>query len=215
MKKRLNIFCLLIILILSAEVGYMCGIFCRGVVDGFNEGMNAPAGTELSTGETVSLSVLPLGSSPENAFKATDKETGKTYEVWPATFMMKKNFETSTSVTVINILTSLIIFAASIIALVAFIKFIIGVNHNQVFTLKSVKRLRLMGWMFLAACAAKFISSLIDTQIIANHFLPHGYVLNYADIVPFDALIFAIFTFIIAEAFTIGIKLKEDQDLTI
>lgn len=215
MKKRLNILCTVLMIILFAEVGYMAGVFCRGVVDGYTTAMKAPKGQEFTAGETHTISVFPSETSHANSFKGTDKKTGKTYEIWPQTFQIQGSLQEGSGLQALKMLGELAVFAGVIIALVTFIRFVIGVNRNEVFSPKAVKRLRTMGWMFLLVAAGNIITNLITVQAVKEHFLPDGYYIQYSQVIPFDALIFALFTFIIAEAFTIGIRMKEEQELTI
>lgn len=177
--------------------------------------MENPEKKEVLSTEMVSLSVLPVEMSHDNAFKATDKKTGKTYEVWPVHFMMADTFDRGVTARILAGVAGLALVAAGIAAIVVFICFIIGINRNEVFMLKTVRRLRTMGWMFVIMCVGQFVDNLVDANVLSAHFMQSGYIINYTDFIPFDALIFAFFVFIMAEAFTIGIRMKEEQDLTV
>lgn len=215
MKKKLNIFCVVMFIILAAEACSLLGVFFHGVINGYTAAMNEPQQKEILSKETISLSVLPVDMSHDNSFKATDKVTGKTYEVWPIHLMMIDDFERGIAARTINVLAGLALVAAGIASIVIFIRFIIGINRDEVFTFKTVRRLRFMGWMFLIMCIGQFADNIVDANVVSAHFMQSGYMVNYTDFIPFDALIFAVFVFIIAEVFTIGIRMKEEQDLTV
>lgn len=93
---------------------------------------------------------------------------------------------------------------AALVSFISFIRFILNVNRNQVFVWENVNLLRLTacGLMILALVAAGDElytgCSLVD---VYEHF--------------FDAFIFGVFNLIISEVFAIGLKLQEEQDLTI
>lgn len=93
---------------------------------------------------------------------------------------------------------------AAFVSFICFIRFILNVNRNKVFVWENVNLLRLAacGLMILAVVAAgdEFYTgcSLVE---VYDHF--------------FDAFIFGVFNLIISEVFAIGLKLQEEQDLTI
>lgn len=93
---------------------------------------------------------------------------------------------------------------ATIVSFISFIRFILNVNRNKVFVWENVNLLRLTacGLMVLAviaACDELYAGrSFVD---VYDHF--------------FDAFLFGVFNMIISEVFAIGLKLKEEQDLTI
>ena len=93
---------------------------------------------------------------------------------------------------------------AALVSFISFIRFILNVNRNKVFVWENVNLLRLTacGLMILAVVATcdELYSgcSFVD---VYEHF--------------FDAFLFGVFNLIIAEVFAVGLKLKEEQDLTI
>jgi len=93
---------------------------------------------------------------------------------------------------------------AALVSFISFIRFILNVNRNKVFVWENVNLLRLTacGLMVLALVAAGDElytgCSLVE---VYDHF--------------FDAFIFGVFNLIVAEVFAIGLKLQEEQDLTI
>ena len=96
------------------------------------------------------------------------------------------------------------VIAAAIVSFVCFLRFILNVNQNNVLTGENVNLLRLTG-----------VGLLINTVFVLCFTLWEGE--NFA--VAFDEtiglMIFSVFNLIVAEAFAIGLKLKEEQDLTI
>ena len=89
-------------------------------------------------------------------------------------------------------------------SLIAFVRFILNVNRNKVFVWENVPLLRWTGWGLLAA-----------TLMIAIHDLLEHIPLDRIYNNTIDDFIFSVFCLIMAEVFMIGLKLKEEQDLTI
>ena len=93
---------------------------------------------------------------------------------------------------------------AGLVSFLSFIRFILNVNRNKVFVWENVNLLRLTAW-----------ASIIPLLVFAWGQLYDGssFVEVYNDF--FDAFLFGVFNLIVAEVFAIGLKLQEDQDLTI
>ena len=104
----------------------------------------------------------------------------------------------------IGSLFAFVVIVAAIVSFVCFLRFILNVNQNNVLTGENVNLLRLTG-----------VGLLINTVFVLCFTLWGGE--NFA--VAFDKaiglMIFSVFNLIVAEAFAIGLKLKEEQDLTI
>lgn len=99
-----------------------------------------------------------------------------------------------------------IIFAvvAALVSFVCLIRFILNVNRKEVFVWENVNLLRLTGCglMIFAVVATG------DELITGSSFVE---VYDHA----FDVFLFGVFTLIMAEVFAIGLKLQEEQELTI
>ena len=104
----------------------------------------------------------------------------------------------------IGFLFGIAVILAAIVSFVCFLRFILNVNQNSVLTGENVNLLRFTG-----------IGLLIITVLVLCFSVWEGE--NFA--VAFDEtiglMIFSVFNLIVAEAFAIGLKLKEEQDLTI
>ena len=85
-----------------------------------------------------------------------------------------------------------------------FVRFILNVNHGEVFTWANVDLLRTVGWCIAVATVVMFAIMSPDIDNLWE---------LWADAI--GVVIEGIFILIMAEAFAIGMKLKEDQELTI
>jgi hypothetical protein len=87
---------------------------------------------------------------------------------------------------------------------IAFVRFILNVNRDKVFVLENIPLLRWTGWGIL-------IPTLIfNTYDLIEH-VPAEKIYNRI----MDDITFSLFCLIVAEVFAIGLKLQEEQDLTI
>ena len=83
-------------------------------------------------------------------------------------------------------------------------RFVLNVNRDKVFVWENVPLLRWTGWGLL-----------ISTVIIAVHDLVERIPADRIYNENMDDIIFSVFCLMMAEVFVIGLKLKEEQDLTI
>ena len=159
MKKKLNLFCVLILVLKVAQI---------------------VIGNVLSFGENA------------KAFNQGWEEGGKAdagFEFWGGFAI---------------VMLGLACLFLIIRSLIAFVRFILNVNRNKVFVWENVPLLRWTGWGLLAA-----------TLMIAIHDLLEHIQLDRIYNNTIDDFIFSVFCLIMAEVFMIGLKLKEEQDLTI
>lgn len=93
---------------------------------------------------------------------------------------------------------------AALVAFLSFVRFILNVNRNKVFVWENVNLLRLTASGLIivavvATCDELYTGcSLVE---VYDHF--------------FGAFLFGVFNLIVSEVFAIGLKLQEEQDLTI
>lgn len=215
MKKKLNILCLLMFIILAADVACALGVVFKATADAFTAAGENPEMMKDEGSDFVTVSLLPVDLTGQSAFKNTDSATGKTCEAWPTNIVVAGEFDHGLAYYLPTGLSTVAVTVSGIIAIISFVRFIISVNRNEVFTRKTVGHLRKVGWMFIIMCAGEIIGDIPNMAIAASHIHLNGYFVNYADIMPFKELIFAVFTLIMAEAFSIGVRMKEEQELTI
>lgn len=154
MKKRLNVFCVLMLLLMASQVVMTFVTGADAFMEGYNAGQNA---------------------GPVNTWAH-----------------------------LLEFIAEMFAIVAALVSFISFIRVILNVNRNKVFVWENVNLLRLTacGLMILAMVAAGDElytgCSLVE---VYDHF--------------FDAFIFGVFNLIISEVFAVGLKLKEEQELTI
>lgn len=99
---------------------------------------------------------------------------------------------------------SVLVVGFGCVSFVCFVRFVLNVNRDEVFTWENVGLLRWsgIGVVVTALCntAVDLGNSLSVAQSLYNHV---------------EFLIFGVFCLIMAEVFGVGLKLREEQDLTI
>ncbi len=98
----------------------------------------------------------------------------------------------------------LVTVGAFILSFACFVRFILNVNHNEVFVWGNVWCLRITALGLSLGVLGVSVFPIIEGTNIIEAFEEDMAI-----------LIFAVFNMIVAEAFAIGLKLKEEQDLTI
>ena len=105
---------------------------------------------------------------------------------------------------IIVYLYGFVVIAAAIVSFVCFLRFILNVNQNNVLSGENVNLLRLTGVGLLIITVFSLCSTLWEGENLAVALDKN-----------IGLMIFSVFNMIVAEAFAIGLKLKEEQDLTI
>lgn len=156
MKKKLNFLCVLMLLLMVAQV---VTTFVMGA-DAFAEGYRAGASDGVSKIAT-----------------------------WTG---------------FLDMLLCFVVVIAAIVSFACFFRFILNVNQNEVFVWDNVLMLRLTG-----------IGLLVTVFAVSAEELLNGGSITAACDEYISILIFCVLNLIIAEVFAIGLKLKQEQDLTI
>ena len=112
--------------------------------------------------------------------------------------------EPSTFLGALGMLIAVICVIVYIYTFACYVRFILNVNHGEVFTWANVDLLRTVGWCLVVPTVIIFAIMSPDLDNLWD---------SWADAI--SIVIDGIFILIMAEAFAIGMKLKEEQELTI
>lgn len=230
MKKRLNILCAVVLLLMGwsvLETGYYMVI---GVTTGFKAGWEYakqqeenPQAAKTPEMETIGqlqymehVRLSPLTLDMEH-WLADSVYNAKTQQYVPAMYaelMVSVPREESAAMKAITSLLGLLALVVSIWALVLFIKWVVAVNRSDIFNWRNVRRLRLMGILLLANCGLSWLVDYFTKVELEQVFALSGYELT-AGSMSLSVLLLGLCSLIVAEVFAIGLKMKEEQDLTI
>lgn len=214
MKKRLNILCVLVILILLVTVS----------IHGYYSGVGAKLGFESAQKmhekerKNLSANMHAIGLIPtSDNFLSDSIYNEKTGEYIPVSFT-QAIVGIDAGFRPLQFISALLVFSAMgalVVVLVFFFKFVIAVNRSEIFVWINVTRLRWIGGLLILV----FVSNLlpvIEANLYVNHLLKlKGYSVYFSEMVSVTSLLLGVLAYIIAEVFAIGIKMKEEQELTI
>lgn len=183
MKRRLNILCLVVMLVLSYSVleqGYYIFLGAK---------MGAQTGLELG-------------------------KKGSDIAAY-SSLMVSVDSHDSVGKVVAKYLLIYLHLGFSLWAVVLFIRLIISINKSDIFNWRNVRRLRRLGMALVVSFCCTFASSYLDFIGIDTVFSLHGYELSLSELVSTTTLVLGLCSLIVGEVFAIGLKMKEEQDLTI
>ena len=211
MKKKLNLLCAMIFAVLLLSVSENIYSMVWGAIEG------GKAGMENKAGEINNLH--PLMLLPDNLSSTSDsiynEMTGKNVPIWQIQSMVTVDTDAPGWLALINTLLSFILIIFGIKAVLQFIKFIRNINRSDIFCWANVKLLRKLGTSLLITFAATLTSTYMHTWQLSQVLKIPGYSYNWLNPFSHSSLLLGVLAFVIAEVFAIGLKMKEEQDLTI
>lgn len=184
----------------------------QDVVDGFqgfHDGYRA-AGDSTEFNSHFDLSVRPTDTLVPDTLQSISTGTEAPY--WATRIEAYSDIESSVVQTV-GLIIAVPLGLFGIYAIYCFIRLMVSVLHGSVFTRKNVRRMRIFVYSTLLYGVLFELMRYISYLNMAAHIDIPGYEVVYGGLkyawLPY--LLLALFT----EVFAIGVKLKEEQDLTI
>ena len=103
-----------------------------------------------------------------------------------------------------------------VLLLVQFIRFIININRGNIFDSKNVTRLRRFAWYLISISVLKCAAGLIEDYMLSKLDLHiDGYSLSSYWEMPWDTMLLGLLALLMAQVWSYGLQLKEEQSLTI
>lgn len=220
MKTKLNILCTLIfVAIIVSFVNYcynnyreMTWSFMRGVEQGYES-------TQV-TKKTDPKEYRYLDIEPLNISRFTDSIYNDKTQQWVP--MQYKKIVIEENVTTLGGwemfgcgLMVVFISVSFLCQMFAFVFLMISLNNNVIFDWKNVFKLRFIGYAMLVSFVANAIFTYIHYTDVLTHVSIPGYMLKNFDMWNFSLLLPGLGVLLIAEIFAVGLRLKEEQDLTV
>lgn len=222
MKRRLNILCVIVVLVLSYSVFESGYYFAVGVKAGVDAGAESTVSAENQK-ELINMKYISL--LPEQLSKVGDsglfqdsvynEKSGEYVPVSFSSMMVSVDTKSTTLEQIASSLLNLLHIAICIWAIVLFVRLVISINKSDIFNWKNVRRLRLLGTALIISFCTALLPAYLTFRGVGKVFSVHGYNLDLSDMVNTTTLVLGISTLIVAEVFAIGLKMKEEQDLTI
>lgn len=214
MKTRLNLLCICVLLglLLSTSMNISMGVqtFSAAYEAGYES---------VKQGRTEMPNYKMVCTLPSNILEQTGTVTNiknsSQASIIPFVSLIEvPKGDSEWSVTISGI-CFLVMITAGIFCLVQFFKLIRNINRGDIFSWKNVKYLRKLGWALILLFLCTF-----STIVIGNHEAAQVLELKgceYSNIFAFSdpSFILGFISLLVAEVFAKGLKLKEEQDLTI
>lgn len=216
MKKRLNLFCLCVIAAFLLSVSGNVQMIVRIFINGFEIGMKAAE-------EGGEMPVLPaykqIHTMPTDLMEVTGTVTnlkdGSQLAIKPLVSLVECPSMPTSSAALWEAMAALVVIVGFIYTTVYFCKLIVQINRNIVFDWTNVKYLRRIGWGLIAIFFCAFVSVWITnyqlSQVVALKGTEFNLLLAFSD----PTFILGFIALLAAEVFALGLRLKEENDLTI
>jgi len=215
MKKRLNVLCIVVIIVLSYSFFTGLYYFSLGVCAGLDMAKETQKSKQI-----MNMSITRVKLMPKSSLVFTDSlynlKSHTKVPVMHSELEVKLNSSTcNIGTTITSALLSLSYMIAIVFSFYYFIKVISSINKSIIFDWKNVKRLRFLGTALLLSFLIDSIICVLELYKIKNTIEFAGYNIDGLDLLQTTNLILGLVSFIVAEIFAIALKMKEEQDLTI
>lgn len=214
MKRRVNIICTLIFLAISFSLISSFVNSLSAMKAGFVEGQNM-AEQEKDHDSSAFLTLAPTDESeyPDSLYNNVTQRWmpashSTTLVRIPVSDVNKQHW----------VITGLLatVFTVSILTfLIVFLRIIIAINKSVIFDWSNVRKLRIAGACllvsFISGCLTQYLMIASYSKIID---IP-GYIISQRDTFDSSFLIWGLISLLVAEVFAVGLRLQEDQELTI
>lgn len=218
MKRRLNILCVLVMLVLGYSVFQSVYYAVSAVVYSAELGFKSGLNNDMRKIEEIS-EMRPVALFPTNLTNLKDS----VYNEKSGTFVPVINSQLNVSVKVepnawlklTSMLGAFLDIFASIAAVVLFTGFIVSINRSRIFEWRNVRRLRWLGAMLIFSFLCSAVPVFVAFYELSGVLEIPGYSLTTYGLVSILTLVLGLMSLIVAEVFAIGLKMKEEQELTI
>lgn len=221
MKRRLNILCLMVIFVLSysvLEAGYFFFIGAKLGVESVAEKEDTHAlWQKLMHMKYISLESHSFTMKGGELFSDSvyNEKTGKYVPASYSSMVVSIDDHPALWEQIASKLLTFLQIGVYIWAIVLFVRLIISINKSDIFNWKNVRRLRRLGLALIISFCCSFSVAYITLYNVGEVFSLRGYTLELSGILGGTMLVLGLCSLIVGEVFAIGLKMKEEQDLTI
>ena len=215
MKTKLNLFCVCVLIALLLSTSTTVSIMFHSFTSAFKAGYESvEKGTDIHISDYKMICTLPTDLL-EKTGSVTNVRTGEQASIIPIISMVEAPTKENDTFHALNRIASFISVIAGIFCLLQFFYLIRNINRGDIFSWKNVKFLRKLGWalilLFICTLATIVIGNYEASQVLQLNGCEFSYTFAFSD----ATLILGFISLLVAEVFAIGLKMKEEQDLTI
>lgn len=222
MKRRLNILCLIVMLVLSYSLLETAYYFAIGVKSGVGAAMDGATGGDEELADLKGLNYITLlsdGMSMAGGELMCDsvynEKSGTYVPAAYAALMVSVETKGAALHAVLQVVLSFVQVGVLLWAVVLFVRLIVATNQGHIFCWKNVRRLRRLGVALMMGYGCSLLSTWMRYRDLGEVFSLKGYNLVLGDAVDITLLVLGLCALIVGEVFNIGLRMKEEQDLTI
>lgn len=216
MKKRLNLICLGIVLAVLVSMSFLFSTFYYGFKAGIDAYEQGAAGVEKLDVTYKMIGTMPTDVITNETATAINEKDGSTVSILPFISMIGiPNEKADATDSIFFSLLDWMVIICCIYAIVQFVKMIRNIHRNIIFDWANVKRLRRLGLSLILCFCCSLVTFAINnhlvSQVISLKDCDFSIAFQFSDptlLIGFTSLLFA-------EIFAIGLRLKEENDLTI
>ena len=213
MKKRLNLLCACVLIGLLLSTSTVISLMVQAVSAGFKAGYESVE-KELNISDYKIVCTMPSDLFAETG-SVTNLKNSSQASIKPIISLIEAPTTGSSLSRTANGITTLISVLASIFCLIQFFYLIRNINRGDIFSWKNVKFLRKLGVSLILLFICSFTTIMIGNYEAAQVLELKG--CEYFNIFAFSepTFILGFIALLVAEVFAVGLKMKEEQDLTI
>lgn len=218
MKKRLNVLCLLVVLVLGYSIFesiYQVSVVMQA---SYKAGYNAGKNRDMSDLNNIA-NMKPIALMPDAFPFFTDsilnEKTGEYVPVMHSQMIVSVKTKPNIVQSLAMTFSSFINVFAILTAIVIFILLIVSINKSNIFNWKNVRRLRWLGGALILSFICSVIPMCLTSSMLSDVFSIKGYSLHLSEFISITNLVLGLSALLVAEVFAIGLRMKEEQDLTI
>lgn len=216
MKKRLNLICLGIVLAVLVSMSFLFSTFYYGFKAGIDAYEQGAAGVEKLDVTYKMIGTMPTDVITNETATVINEKDGSTVSILPFISMIGvPNEKADATDSIFLSLLDWMVMICCIYAIVQFVKMIRNIHRNIIFDWANVKRLRRLGLSLILCFCCSLVTFAINnhlvSQVISLKDCDFSIAFQFSDptlLIGFTSLLFA-------EIFAIGLRLKEENDLTI
>lgn len=216
MKKRLDLICLGIVLAVLVSMSFLFSTFYYGFKAGIDAYKQGAAGVEKLDVTYKMIGTMPTDVITNETATAINEKDGSTVSILPFISMIGiPNEKADATDSIFLSLLDWMVIICCIYAIVQFVKMIRNIHRNIIFDWANVKRLRRLGLSLILCFCCSLVTFAINnhlvSQVISLKDCDFSIAFQFSDptlLIGFTSLLFA-------EIFAIGLRLKEENDLTI
>lgn len=215
MKKRLNLLCACVLIGLLLSTSTVISLMVQAVSAGFKAGYESvEKGKEFNISDYKIVCTIPSDLFAETG-SVTNLKNSSQASIKPVISLIEAPTTGSSLSRTANGITTLISVLASIFCLIQFFYLIRNINRGDIFSWKNVKFLRKLGVSLILLFICSFTTIMIGNYEAAQVLELKG--CEYSNIFAFSepTFILGFIALLVAEVFAVGLKMKEEQDLTI